>query len=157
MLKPPVSDQLSATKPFDRFSLNPIKHYLWNVAKQVWFSEKPAAWQSPFSHERTYTPKGKICVSWQIVVRFGLVNLRSVLLSTYDYCVSRDRERQFTLWRKWISTQTSYIFADLDNIGTKALHAVSLNNFGVTKNSVYWNHILHIDVNEILPGHYKFL
>jgi hypothetical protein len=95
-----VCDKLSTTKPFDRFLLNPIKHSLWNVTKQVWVSWKPAAWQSSFSNERTYTSKGNFRFSWQIVVRFGLENLRSVPLSTYEFRVSRDSESQFILWCK---------------------------------------------------------
>jgi len=87
-----VSDKLSATKPFDRFLLNSIKYSLPNVAKQVWVSWKPSAWQSSFSYERKYTPNGNFRISLQVWVRFGLENLQLVPFSNCEFRVSCDSE-----------------------------------------------------------------
>jgi len=47
---------------------------------------------------RVYTPNGNVHISLQIWVRFGLVNLRLVPLSTYEFRVSYDSENHSLLY-----------------------------------------------------------
>jgi hypothetical protein len=83
-----------------------------------------------FLYEHKYTPNGNFRISLQ---NLSKIRSRKSSVGTVQYLrVSRKSwqwKPQFTLRRKWISVNNYYIFADFDNIGTKALRVVSLSNF----------------------------